>query len=183
MYLLLNTDEHMSVKSLSCPSIRRWLQGGGLGIQRRCRWCHLIWFSRPMREPHNRPQIRQGSPDVWGIPVVLWCSWVRFSDLLSWFELWNLIIALAQVACWVMSYDMTSVFWMLTWRPKDWYRVQVMFRECCINSELCAKIPQSSAYCSSQIWTVSIFVWARRCQMLKKTPIKTVFERNAITAS
>lgn len=46
----------------------------------------------------------QSAPRGWiggigGMPAVLWCRWIHFSDLLSWFELCNLIIALAQVAC------------------------------------------------------------------------------------
>lgn len=51
-----------------------------------------------MREQLNRPQMGQGSRGVGGIPTVLWCRWVRFSDPLSWLELRNLIIALAQLA-------------------------------------------------------------------------------------
>ncbi len=67
-------------------------------------------------------------------------------------------------------WNMTSVFWLLTCRPKDWYRLDIVLRACCIESGLWAKTAQSSAYWSSQIWRVFVFVraWSRR--MLKRLP-------------
>lgn len=31
----------------------------------------------------------------------------------------------------VMSCNMTSVFWVLNWRPNDWYRVEIVLRAAC----------------------------------------------------
>lgn len=41
-----------------------------------------------------------------------------------------------------------------------------------MDSGLCARIAQSSAYCSSQIWQVFILVWAWRRRILKRLPSK-----------
>ena len=63
---------------------------------------------------------------------------------------------------------------MLTCRPKDWYRLDIVSRACCIESGLWAKMAQSSAFWSSQIWRVSVFVWAWSWWILRRLPSRRI---------
>ncbi len=88
--------------SLSCPSCSMMTLAPGVGggwVQRRGRWCHFLWASSPILEPHTLPQMEQGKPDTRGVPATHWCLLMRLSDRRSWLIwcIWE--TAVAQVTC------------------------------------------------------------------------------------